>query len=242
MITFSNVTKIYNNEVKALDDVSFSVHKGEIVGFIGPNGSGKTTSMKLMTGVLPVEEGNIEVAGYNVSTQPIQAKQHIGYIADNPDQFVRLTGREYLDFIADIYGVTPKEQEERMVSFARRFGMEEALDKQMVSYSHGMRQKMMVIGALIHQPDVWILDEPLTGLDPQSAFILKQMMREHADKGNAVIFSTHVLEVAEKLCDRVLIIRYGHLLYDGTLEELQKKHKESTLEEIFLEMMKDESV
>ena len=129
-----------------------------------------------------------------------------------------------------------------MVALATRFGMLDALDSQMVSYSHGMRQKMMVIGALIHEPDVWILDEPLTGLDPQSAFILKQMMREHADKGNAVIFSTHVLEVAEKLCDRVLIIRYGHLLYDGTLEDLQKKYRECTLEEIFLEMMKDESV
>ena len=242
MIHFSNVTKVYNNEVKALDNVSFSVHKGEIVGFIGPNGSGKTTSMKMMTGVLPVEEGSIEVAGYDISKQSLQAKQHIGYIADNPDQFVRLTGREYLDFIADIYGVSAKEQEERMESFAKRFGMVDALDKQMVGYSHGMRQKMMVIGALLHEPDVWILDEPLTGLDPQSAFILKQMMREHADKGKAVIFSTHVLEVAERLCDRVLIIRYGHLLYDGTLEELQKMHKETTLEEIFLEMMKDESV
>ena len=242
MITFSNVTKIYNNEVKALDNISFSVRKGEIVGFIGPNGSGKTTSMKMMTGVLPVEEGRIEVAGYDISKQGLKAKQHIGYISDSPDQFVRLTGREYLNFIADIYGVCVAAQEERMVALATRFGMLDALDSQMVSYSHGMRQKMMVIGALIHEPDVWILDEPLTGLDPQSAFILKQMMREHADKGNAVIFSTHVLEVAEKLCDRVLIIRYGHLLYDGTLEDLQKKYRECTLEEIFLEMMKDESV
>ena len=242
MITFSNVTKVYGNKVKALDQVSFSVKEGEIVGFIGPNGSGKTTSMKMMTGILPVEEGTITVAGFDITKESMQVKQRIGYISDNPDQFLRLTGREYLQFMADIYGVSKELRKQRMLEYTKRFGLTEALDQQLTGYSHGMRQKMMVIGALIHEPEVWILDEPLTGLDPQSAFLLKQMMREHAKKGHAVLFSTHVLEVAEKLCDRVIIIRYGHVLYDGTLEELQKKHKEQTLEEIFLGMMNDEGL
>ena len=242
MITFSNVTKVYGNKVKALDQVSFSVKEGEIVGFIGPNGSGKTTSMKMMTGILPVEEGTITVAGFDITKESMQVKQRIGYISDNPDQFLRLTGREYLQFMADIYGVSKELRKQRILEYTKRFGLTEALDQQLTGYSHGMRQKMMVIGALIHEPEVWILDEPLTGLDPQSAFLLKQMMREHAQKGHAVLFSTHVLEVAEKLCDRVIIIRYGHVLYDGTLEELQKKHKEQTLEEIFLGMMNDEGL
>ena len=234
MITFSNVTKVYDNKVKALDHVSFSVKEGEIVGFIGPNGSGKTTSMKMMTGILPVEEGTITVAGFDITKESMQVKQRIGYISDNPDQF--------LQFMADIYGVSKELRKQRILEYTKRFGLTDALDQQLTGYSHGMRQKMMVIGALIHEPEVWILDEPLTGLDPQSAFLLKQMMREHAQKGHAVLFSTHVLEVAEKLCDRVIIIRYGHVLYDGTLEELQKKHKEQTLEEIFLGMMNDEGL
>ena len=191
---------------------------------------------------MPVEEGTITVAGFDITKESMQGKQRIGYISDNPDQFLRLTGREYLQFMADIYGVSKELRKQRMLEYTKRFGLTDALDQQLTGYSHGMRQKMMVIGALIHEPEVWILDEPLTGLDPQSAFLLKQMMREHAQKGHAVLFSTHVLEVAEKLCDRVIIIRYGHVLYDGTLEELQKKHKEQTLEEIFLGMMNDEGL
>jgi ABC-2 type transport system ATP-binding protein len=239
MISFKNVTKTFDGGVKAVDDVSFTVNEGEIVGFIGPNGSGKTTSMKMLTGILNPDSGTIEVGGYNVAVEGLKAKQRIGYISDNPDQFLRLTGREYIDFIADIYGVSLEDRVERTESLSERFGMTDALDRQITSYSHGMRQKIMVIGALIHEPDEWILDEPMTGLDPESAYELKQMMREHADKGHAVLFSTHVLEVAEKLCDRVVIIRYGHVLFEGTLDELQKLHPESSLEEIFIEMMKE---
>ena len=239
MISFKNVSKTFDGGVKAVDDVSFTVNEGEIVGFIGPNGSGKTTSMKMLTGILNPDSGTIEVGGYNVAVEGLKAKQRIGYISDNPDQFLRLTGREYIDFIADIYGVSLEDRVERTESLSERFGMTDALDRQITSYSHGMRQKIMVIGALIHEPDEWILDAPMTGLDPESAYELKQMMREHADKGHAVLFSTHVLEVAEKLCDRVVIIRYGHVLFEGTLDELQKLHPESSLEEIFIEMMKE---
>lgn len=242
MIAFEHVSKSYDGRVKAVDDVSFSVNQGEIVGFIGPNGSGKTTSMKMMTGILSPDSGKITVAGYDIEKEPLKAKQQIGYSSDNPDQFLRLKGLEYLNLIADIYGISANDREKRIENFAKTFGIYDALNRPMSSYSHGMRQKMMVIGALIHEPDVWILDEPMTGLDPESAFILKNMMKEHAAKGHAVLFSTHVLEVAEKLCDRVVIIRYGKILYEGTLEELVKQHEGKTLEEIFLEMMNHEGI
>jgi ABC-2 type transport system ATP-binding protein len=242
VITFEHVSKTFNGKVKAVDDVTFAVNAGEIVGFIGPNGSGKTTSMKMMTGILEPDEGTIRVGAYDVTKNALEAKREIGYISDNPDQFLRLTGLEYLNFMADIYGVDETVRKERIETYAKQFGLLDTLHRQMVSYSHGMRQKMMVIGALVHEPDVWILDEPMTGLDPQSCYLLKQMMREHADKGHAVLFSTHVLEVAEKLCDRVVIIRYGRLLYEGTLEQLEQRYPSKTLEEIFLEMMNDESI
>ena len=221
MISFENVTKIYNKTIRAVDDISFNVKGGEIVGFIGPNGSGKTTTMKLLTGIIKADVGKITVNGFNVRKQPLEAKASIGYIADSPDMFLRLKGTEFLDLIGDIYRVPTDD---------------DSLGSPIMSYSHGMRQKIMVIAALLHNPPVWILDEPMVGLDPKSAYELKQMMREHAKAGNAVFFSTHVLEVAEKLCDRVIIIKKGHLLYDGTLEELENKNKSGSLEEIFLEL------
>ena len=236
MIRFENVTKTYNKTVKALDDVSFNVKGGEIVGFIGPNGSGKTTTMKLLTGIIRADKGKIVVGGYNIREDPIKAKQSIGYIADNPDMFLRLKGIEFLQLIGDIYKVPEKDRRERIESLSEKFGLTEALSSPMMSYSHGMRQKMMVIAALLHKPPVWILDEPMIGLDPKSAFELKQLMREHTKEGNAVFFSTHVLEVAEKLCDRVIIIKNGHILYNGTLGELEKQNKNESLENIFLEL------
>ncbi|MBO6016319.1 MAG: ABC transporter ATP-binding protein [Lachnospiraceae bacterium] len=243
MISFLHVSKTYQGNVKAVDDASFVVNPGEIVGFIGPNGSGKTTSIKIMTGILQPDAGEITIGGIDMRKHPLPAKKKIGYISDSPDQFLRLTGAEYLDFIADVYDVPLKQRRERIESLAGKFGLTDALPRQMVGYSHGMRQKMMVVGALIHDPDIWILDEPMTGLDPESAFGLKQMMREHADKGHTVLFSTHVLEVAEKLCDRVVIIRYGKILYDGRLEDLTAKMsraQDGSLEQIFLELMKKE--
>ena len=242
MISFQHVSKTFDGKVKAVDDVSFTVNPGEIVGFIGPNGSGKTTSMKMMTGILNPDEGSIQIGKYDIVKEPLKAKQEIGYISDNPDQFLRLTGLEYLNLMADIYGIAKEERGGRIERFAKEFGVYDVLHRQMAGYSHGMRQKMMVLGALVHEPEVWILDEPMTGLDPESAFVLKQMMREHADKGYSVLFSTHVLEVAEKLCDRVVINRYGKKLFEGTLEELVSRYHNQSLEEIFLEMMNHEGI
>ena len=236
MIKFENVTKVYNKTVRAVDDISFSVKGGEIVGFIGPNGSGKTTTMKMLTGIIKADVGKITVNGFNVRKDPIKAKESIGYIADSPDMFLRLKGTEFLDLIGDIYRVPTEKRQERIQEFAKRFELTEALSSPIMSYSHGMRQKIMVIAALMHDPPVWILDEPMVGLDPKSAFELKEMMREHAKNGNAVFFSTHVLEVAEKLCDRVIIIKKGHILYDGTLEKLEITNKNESLEKIFLEL------
>ncbi len=236
MIKFENVTKTYNKTVRAVDDISFEVKGGEIVGFIGPNGSGKTTTMKLLTGIIRADAGKITVNGYNIRKDPIKAKESIGYIADSPDMFLRLKGTEFLELIADIYHVPDELRRERVEKLAETFGLTQALSSPMISYSHGMRQKMMVIAALMHDPPVWILDEPMVGLDPKSAFELKNLMREHAKSGNAVFFSTHVLEVAEKLCDRVIIIKNGKMLYNGTLEELEKKNPDNSLENIFLEL------
>ena len=236
MIKFENVTKVYNKTVRAVDDISFNVKGGEIVGFIGPNGSGKTTTMKMLTGIVKADVGKIIVNGFNVRKEPIKAKESIGYIADSPDMFLRLKGTEFLDLIGDIYRVPTDKRQQRIKEFAERFELSEALSSQIMSYSHGMRQKIMVIAALMHNPPVWILDEPMVGLDPKSAFELKQMMRDHAKAGNAVFFSTHVLEVAEKLCDRVIIIKKGNILYDGTLENLESTSKNESLEKIFLEL------
>ena len=236
MIRLENVTKTYNKTVKALDDVSFNVKGGEIVGFIGSNGSGKTTTMKLLTGIIKPDKGKIFVNGFNIKEDPIKVKESIGYIADSPDMFLRLKGTEFLQLIGDIYRVPTEDRQTRIESLAEKFGLTKALSSPMMSYSHGMRQKMMVIAALLHKPPVWILDEPMIGLDPKSAFELKQLMREHTKEGNAVFFSTHVLEVAEKLCDRVIIIKNGVILYNGTLEELEKQNKNESLEKIFLEL------
>lgn len=236
MIKFENVTKTYNKSVRALDDISFNVKGGEIVGFIGPNGSGKTTTMKLLTGIIRPDSGKITVNGFNIREDPIKVKESIGYISDNPDMFLRLKGTEFLELIGDIYKVPTEARRERISSLAEKFGLTGALSSPMMSYSHGMRQKIMVIAALLHKPPVWILDEPMVGLDPKSAFELKQLMREHTREGNAVFFSTHILEVAEKLCDRVIIIKKGNILYDGTLEELEKQNKNDSLENIFLEL------
>ena len=236
MIKFENVTKTYNKTVRAVDDVSFNVKGGEIVGFIGPNGSGKTTTMKMLTGIIKPDSGKITINGFNIRTDPIKAKESIGYIADSPDMFLRLKGSEFIELIGDIYHVPTEERQKRAGELAEKFGLTEALSAPMMSYSHGMRQKMMVIAALIHKPPVWILDEPMIGLDPKSSFELKQLMRDHTKEGNAVFFSTHVLEVAEKLCDRVIIIKNGKMLYSGTLEELEKQNKNESLENIFLEL------
>lgn len=236
MIQINDLTKTYQSSVRAVDHLSFTVNDGEIVGFIGPNGAGKTTTLKMLTGILKPDSGSIHINEYDILTDSLKAKQHIGYIADSPDMFLRLKGIEFMNLIADLYKVPADIRKDRIRTFAERFELTGVLGKPMQSYSHGMRQKMMVAAALVHDPAVWILDEPLTGLDPKSAFALKQMMREHADAGNSVLFSTHVLEVAEKLCDKVIIINHGQALFYGTLDELKDAHPHMDLEKIFLEM------
>lgn len=236
MIQIENVTKTYSSTIRAVDNLSFTVNNGEIVGFIGPNGAGKTTTLKMLTGILKPDSGTILINDFDMQKEPLKAKQVIGYIADSPDMFLRLKGLEFMNLISDIYQVSTELRKERIKTFATRFDLADVLDKPMQSYSHGMRQKMMVAAALVHDPAVWILDEPLTGLDPKSAYNLKNMMREHADAGNSVLFSTHVLEVAEKLCDKVIIINHGKSLFYGTLDELATQYPDMDLEKIFLEM------
>ncbi|MBO5468941.1 MAG: ABC transporter ATP-binding protein [Lachnospiraceae bacterium] len=236
MIQIEHVTKTYNNAVRAVDQLNLTVNNGEIVGFIGPNGAGKTTTIKILTGILKPDSGSVIIDHYDMSKEPLKAKQAIGYIADSPDMFLRLKGIEFMNLISDIYKVPTDVRRERIQTFANRFDLTDVLDEPMQNYSHGMRQKMMVAAALVHDPAVWILDEPLTGLDPKSAFALKNMMREHADAGNSVLFSTHVLEVAEKLCDKVIIINHGKTLFYGTLDELTARYPDMDLEKIFLEM------
>lgn len=240
MIEIKNVSKTYNGNIKAIDNLSLKINDGEIVGFIGLNGAGKTTAIKMMTGILIPDSGSIKINDYDIVKDSLKAKQIIGYIADNPDMFLKLTGIEFINFIADIYRVPKDERVKRIKLFSERFGLSDVLDKPMQGYSHGTRQKMMVVAALVHDPEVWILDEPLIGLDPTSAYELKKMMREHADKGNAVFFSTHVLEVAEKLCDRIAIIDKGKIVFVGTLKELKDKYDKKDLEKLFMEVIKND--
>lgn len=237
MIRGEHLKMVYGGTFTSVDDLSFSIGKGEIVGFVGPNGAGKSTTIKMLTGILRPTEGKAYVNGFDVVKQALDAKKSIAYVADNPDILLQLKGIEYINFIADIYGVEAEARQERINELAERFGIVDSLNTSMREYSHGMRQKLMIIAALIHNPPAWILDEPMTGLDPAAAYELKEMMREHAAKGNSVLFSTHVLEVAEKLCDKILIINHGHELYQGTLEGLQEMHPGEDLEKIFLDMI-----
>ncbi|MFE7377370.1 ABC transporter ATP-binding protein [Bacillus cereus] len=241
MIKITNVSKSYNGSTYAVKDLSLSVPSGEIFGFLGPNGAGKSTTIKMITGIHGVDKGTITINGKDITKEPMEAKKTFGYVPDSPDMFLRLKGIEYLNFMADMYEVPKEVRQERIESLAKKFDLYNALSDQIQSYSHGMRQKIVIIGVLIHEPDVWILDEPLTGLDPKSAYILKEMMREHADKGKIVFFSTHVLEVAEKLCDRVAIINKGNLQFKGNLDEMRNHFKSNeSLEKMFLEMTGNE--
>ncbi len=241
MIEIMNVSKSYNGSTYAVKDLSLSVPSGEIFGFLGPNGAGKSTTIKMITGIHGVDKGTITINGKDIMKNPMEAKKTFGYVPDSPDMFLRLKGIEYLNFMADMYEVPKEVRQERIESLAKKFDLYNALSDQIQSYSHGMRQKIVIIGVLVHEPDVWILDEPLTGLDPKSAYILKEMMREHADKGKIVFFSTHVLEVAEKLCDRVAIINKGNLQFKGNLDEMRDHFKSNeSLEKMFLEMTGNE--
>jgi len=212
MLKISHFSKQYgSSKNKAVDDFSLEVYAGEVFGFLGHNGAGKSTTIKSLVGIQSITEGEMEICGYSIKTQPLEAKLHIGYVSDNHAVYEKLTGREYIHYVADLYKVSKEEREERLEKYLERFALAFAIDNEIKSYSHGMKQKLVVIASLIHQPKVWILDEPLTGLDPTSAFQIKECMREHANKGNIVFFSSHVIEVVEKICDRIAIIGKGKL-------------------------------
>jgi len=239
VIKFENVSKIFGKDFIAVDKVNIEINEGKIYGFLGPNGAGKTTTLKMLTGVLTPDDGRININGFDIVNNALEAKKEFAFVSDDPDIFLKLKGIEFLNFIGKIYKVDEIDLKKNIFKYAKLFEMEDALNDKIESYSHGMRQKINIIGALIHEPKIWILDEPLTGLDPKSSFTLKQMMREHADNGNIVLFSTHVLEVAEKVCDHVFIINKGKIIYNGEMSSL-KDNKDSSLEEIFLELVSDE--
>ena len=238
MITLKNVTKKYDNQHIAANNITLTINDGEIVGFIGPNGAGKTTTIKMITGTLDCDEGSILINGYDIKQNPLEAKKQMGIVPDNCDMFLRLKGIEFLNFYCDLYGIDKNDRKQRLADYAERFEMEQALNDKILSYSHGMRQKIVILAILLCQPKVWILDDPMTGLDPKASFTLKQIMKEQAQKGNTVFFSTHVLEVAQRLCDRVAIINHGVIVFFGTLEELQAKYGDKEdLEELFFEVI-----
>ena len=240
MIEIKNVSKSYIKGKKSIDNLNLEIKNGEIFGFLGPNGAGKTTTIRMITGILNIDEGDILVDGKSIKEEPIEAKKRFGFVPDNPDMFLKLKGIEYLMFMADVYDVPQDNRKERIEKLTKKFGIYSDLNSQIQSYSHGMRQKIVICGALLSKPQNWILDEPMTGLDPKSSFDLKQMMREHADSGKTVFFSTHILEVAEKICDRVGIINKGKLVFVGTFDEMKQKFKENaSLEKLFLEITED---
>ena len=239
MIEFINYSKKYNNnDFYSVKDFNLTVNEGEVFGFLGSNGAGKSTTIKSLVGILPFSEGKIYVDGYDVDKQPLMAKKLIGYVPDNHSVYERLTGRQYVNYIADLYEVSKDGRDEKLSDLAGKFNLLDALDKPIKTYSHGMKQKITIISALIHDPKLWVLDEPLVGLDPQSSYEVKEYMREHAKKGNTVFFSSHVIEVVEKLCDRVAIIYKGKIKGIYTMEEINKSGK--SLMEIFLASQKED--
>lgn len=240
MLTITNLTKTYSGGAKpSVENLSLELRDGEIFGFIGPNGAGKSTTIKCITGIISFEDGSIVIDGINLKDSPIEAKKHIGYVSDDHILYEGLTGIEYINFICDVFAVPTSEREPRLRRYLELFSLQDAIKNQIQSYSHGMKQKLNIIGALIHEPKLWILDEPMTGLDPKSSYNLKQLMREHADRGNCVFFSSHVLEVVEKVCDRVGIIEDGHLITSCTLAELKSRNTDGSLEDLFLKLTDD---
>ena len=241
MIEIRQLTKIYSGSVKAVDGVSMTVKRGEIFGFLGPNGAGKTTTIKMIVGLLKPTEGQIMIEDIDVASSPVEAKLKMGYVADEPLVMEKITGIQYLNLICDVFKIPPSVRAERAERLVQNFKLSDAIKDPVSTYSHGMRQKLSLIAALIHNPDLWILDEPIVGLDPESAFILKQMMRNHVKAGNTVFFSTHVMEVAERICDRIGIINKGKLEFVGTVKELRDLRGQGSLEQLFLEVTGSET-
>ena len=232
MLSISHLTKIYGDK-KAVDDLSLHIAPGEIYGFIGHNGAGKTTTLKSVVGILDFDQGEITIGGKSIKSDPLGCKKQIAYIPDNPDLYDFMPGIGYLNFIADVFGVTKKDREEKILRYADMFEITKSLNQSIAAYSHGMKQKLAIISALIHDPKLVIMDEPFVGLDPKASHLLKGIMRGICDDGGAIFFSTHVLEVAEKLCDKVAIIKQGKLIRSGTMEEVRG---DDSLEDVFLEL------
>ncbi len=238
MLKITNLSKSYaNGKILAVNNLSLTVNKGEIFGFLGPNGAGKSTTIKCAVGILPFHQGKITVSNVDITKKPMQAKSNIGYVPDNHAVFERLTGREYVNHMASLYGVKLKDMQARTEKYLKIFKLEKAFDNLIKSYSHGMKQKITVIASLVHNPKLWVLDEPITGLDPHSAFQLKNVMKQHAKEGNTVLFSSHVLDIVENLCDRVCIINNGQLMGVYDLKELKANNQ--SLEELFLQVVSE---
>ncbi len=235
MLKIEHLTKLYG-EKKAVDDLSLHIEKGEIYGFIGHNGAGKTTTIKACCGILQFDSGEIWVDGVSVRDDPLSCKRKIAYIPDNPDLYDFMSGIKYLNFVADIFGVSQSDRQERIRRYADTFELTDDLAQPIGSYSHGMKQKLAIISALIHEPKLIIMDEPFVGLDPKASHTLKLLMRDICDRGGAIFFSTHVLEVAERLCDKVAIIKGGRLIKSGTMEDVKG---DESLESVFLELEDD---
>lgn len=236
MLTISHLKKKYRgSSVYAINDLNLEVKAGEIFGFLGPNGAGKSTTIKSLVGILPFDEGEILIDGIDLRRDPLAAKANIGYVPDNHAVFERLTGREYVNHIANLYQVPAELAEQRSREYLHIFQLEQAFDRPIKTYSHGMKQKITVIAALVHAPKLWVLDEPLTGLDPQSCYQLKKAMKKHAQEGNTVFFSSHILDVAENLCDRVCIINHGELKGVYVPKELRERNE--TLEDLFMSVV-----
>ncbi len=232
MLKIEHLTKSYG-EKKAVDDLSLHINQGEIYGFIGHNGAGKTTTLKCIAGIQPFDQGDIFINGHSIKTDPTECKKSLAYIPDNPDLYDFMTGIQFLNFVADIFQVSVTDRKDRIKKYADVFSLTDDLNQSVASYSHGMKQKLAIISALIHNPVVIVMDEPFVGLDPKAAHSLKLIMREICDNGGAIFFSTHVLEVAEKLCDKISIIKQGKLIKYGTMEEVKG---DTSLEDVFLEL------
>ncbi|WP_010296831.1 ABC transporter ATP-binding protein [Clostridium senegalense] len=237
MLKINNLSKAYIGGKKAVDNVSIQVENGEIFGFIGHNGAGKTTTIKSIVGILDFEEGDILIDNISIKEKSLECKKIMAYIPDNPDLYDALTGIQYLNFIADIYGVSKKEREERIKEYSEKFEITASLGDLIASYSHGMKQKLAIISALIHEPKLLVLDEPFVGLDPKAAHTLKGIMKELCLNGHSIFFSTHVLEVAEKLCDKIAIIKGGKIVANGPVNEVKG---DSSLEDLFMELVDNE--
>ena len=240
MILLKNLNKTYGNN-RVVNNINVEKKQGGIIGFLGPNGAGKTTTIKMMTGVLKPDSGTVLINGKDIIKNGIEAKMEIGYVPDNSGMFLKLNGMEYLKFVAGMYRVPVKKRDRLIGELTEKFKLESELADKIQSYSRGMRQKLVIIGSLLHEPNVWILDEPLTGLDPQAVYTLKELMRDYANLGKTVFFSTHLLDVAEKICDTLIVINKGEIIYDGDKNDLHKSIKAgSSFEKIFLEMTSDE--